>query len=225
MNSQQVEGIPRLRGYRLSLADPSYLVYRGLFSNLEKASDFAKGRLLDIGCGNKPYERMFEGKIEEYVGCDVVQSSENRADIICSASQIPLDASSFDTILCTQVIEHVADPSALLQEANRLLRAGGVLLLSGPMYWPLHEEPFDFFRFTKYGFCSLLEKTGFSVLSINSNGGKWAFCGQVLIHTLQGTRLYKTPFIKAINRIFSTLDDRRTDSVNTINYVVVARKS
>ncbi len=224
MNSQRIEGIGRLRGYSLSITEPYYLHFRSLFSDLEKASRFATGRLLDIGCGNKPYETMFEGKISEYVGCDIVQSSERRADVICPATLIPLKDASFDTILCTQVIEHVADHRALLQEAHRLLRCGGVLILSGPMYWPLHEEPYDYFRFTKYGFSSILENAGFRVHSIESNGGKWAVCGQVLIHTLQGTRLNRRIIIELINRLFSFLDDRRRTYSNTMNYVIVALK-
>jgi SAM-dependent methyltransferase len=224
MESYRTEGIARLRGYGLSMSDPSYLHLRSLFADLEKASSFAHGRLLDIGCGNKPYEKMFEGKISEHVGCDIVQSSEQRADVLCPATQIPLDDASFDTILCTQVIEHVADHRALLQEAHRLLRNGGVLILSGPMYWPLHEEPYDFFRFTKHGFRSILENAGFKVNSMESNGGKWALCGQVLIHTFEETRLYRRSMIHLINKAFSFLDDRWPNYVNTMNYVVVAYK-
>lgn len=225
MNSLRTEGIARLGGYSLNINDPYYLHSRGLFAELEKASSFAKGRLLDIGCGNKPYEKMFDGKISEYVGCDIVQSSNQRAEIICPATQIPADDATFDTVLCTQVIEHVADHRALLHEAFRLLRSDGVLILSGPMYWPLHEEPYDFFRFTQYGFRTLLESVGFTVLSIASNGGKWALCGQVLIHTLEGTKLHRPSIIHLINRLFSFLDDRGLAHSNTINYVVVASKS
>jgi SAM-dependent methyltransferase len=225
MGSQRAEGVARLRGYSLSLSDPYYLHFRSLFADLEKASRFAKGRLLDIGCGNKPYERMFEGRISEHVGCDIVQSSEQRADVLCPATQIPLNDASFDTILCTQVIEHVADHRALLQEANRLLRNGGVLILSGPMYWPLHEEPYDFFRFTKHGFRNIVENAGFVVRSTEGNGGKWALCGQVLIHTFEGTKLYRRSIIRLINRVFAFLDDRGPSFINTMNYVVVAYKS
>jgi SAM-dependent methyltransferase len=224
MDSRRIDGVGRLRGYSLCIRDPYYLHFRSLFSDLEEASRFANGRLLDIGCGNKPYETMFEGVVSEYVGCDIVQSSEQRADVICPATAIPLNDSSFDTVLCTQVLEHVADHRALLGEAHRLLRSGGVLILSGPMYWPLHEEPYDFFRFTMYGFRSILENAGFTIHSIESNGGKWALCGQVLIHTFERTKLHRRSIIWLINRVFSFLDDRRKDCTNTMNYVIVAYK-
>ena len=225
MELSRDEGLGRLKDLQLDLDNPYFLHYRSLFSDLQKASTHANGRLIDIGCGNKPYEGMFAGRISEYVGCDVVQSSESRVDVICEATAIPLPNATFDTVLCSQVIEHVADHRGLLREAFRLLRNGGVLILSGPMYWPLHEEPYDFFRFTEHGLRYLLSDVGFEVDLLQSNGGKWATCGQVLVHTIQASRRANRPFvIRSINRIFAYLDDRRTDFANTMNYVVLASK-
>jgi len=216
--------LARLSDYRTDRYDQYFLVYRRLFADLEKAATSARGALLDIGCGNKPYEKMFQGKVSSYTGCDVVQSSEQKVDIICPATVIPVPAAHFDTVLCTQVIEHIADHQALLGEAHRVLRSKGVLILSGPMYWHLHEEPHDFFRFTEYGFRYLLEKAGFEQIEITPNGGKWALCGQVLIHCLTGTRFFRRHSIALINRVFSYLDDRYPESKNPLNYVVVARR-
>jgi SAM-dependent methyltransferase len=223
MNPRE-NGIARLNDFRVDASHPYFLHYRSLFSDLQKASAHAHGKLLDIGCGNKPYEKMFAGRITEYIGCDVVQSSDRRVDIICPATQIPLSDASFNTILCTQVIEHVADHRELLREAFRLLQKNGVLILSGPMYWPLHEEPYDFFRFTEHGLRHLLESIGFRIDKITSNGGKWATCGQMIIHTIQGTRLERQFLIRIINRMFAYLDDRRPIFSNPMNYVIVARK-
>ncbi len=224
MQDAPPELLARLSDYKTNLRDPHFLVYRGLFADLEKAAASAQGALLDIGCGNKPYEKMFQGKISSYTGCDVVQSSEQKVDIICPATAIPVPAASFDTVLCTQVIEHVADHRALVGEAHRVLRSKGVFIISGPMYWPLHEEPHDYFRFTKHGLRYLLEKAGFEQIEITPDGGKWALCGQVLLHCLTGTRCFKRFTFPFINRLFSYLDDRYPDPQNPLNYVAVARK-
>lgn len=218
------EKLARLSVCQTDLSDPSYLVYRTLFADLEKAASHATGALLDIGCGNKPYESMFKGRVTSYTGCDVVQSSDDRVDILCPATAIPLPDGSFNTVLCTQVIEHVADHGALLREAHRLLAPGGVVILSGPLYWPLHEEPHDYFRFTEYGLSYLLTKAGFEQMKITPNGGNWAVCGQVLIHTLQRTPLRNRFARRLINYIFAALDDHFPDKTNTLNYVAVARK-
>jgi hypothetical protein len=90
------------------------------------------------------------------------------------------------------------------------------------MYWPLHEEPYDFYRFTKYGFTYILEKAGFKIIEINSNGGKWAVAGQALIHALHPTipnikgfkgNVIRTIFnafggIRTINRLFYYIDNK-----------------
>ena len=216
--------LARLSNPTTDLADHWYLVHRKLFADLKMAAAHASGALLDIGCGNKPYESMFQGQISSYTGCDVVQSSDERVDVICPATAIPLPDGSFGTVLCTQVIEHVADHQSVLREAYRLLAPDGVLILSGPMYWPLHEEPYDYFRFTEYGLSHLLTTIGFQQLLIIPNGGKWATCGQVFIHTLEGTRLANRLTIRLINSVFGFLDDRFPDRKNPLNYVVIARK-
>ncbi|MGC2700891.1 MAG: class I SAM-dependent methyltransferase, partial [Candidatus Acidiferrales bacterium] len=165
-------------------------------------------------------------RIDEHIGCDVVQSSDSRADVMCLATDLPFMDGSYDTVLVTQVIEHVADHRSLLREAFRVLKSGGIMILSGPMYWPLHEEPYDFFRFTEHGLRFLLETTGFSDIEIVADGGHWALCGQVLVHTISATRLQRYKFlIAAINRMFAYLDDRRPTRDNPMNYVAIARKS
>jgi SAM-dependent methyltransferase len=224
MNDRE-RGVGRLNDYHVDVSHAWFLHYRSLFSDLEKASLRSHGKMLDVGCGNKPFAGMFERRVSEHIGCDVVQSSESRADVICLATDLPFTNSSYDTVLITQVIEHVADHQSLLREAFRVLRGGGVLILSGPMYWPLHEEPHDFFRFTEHGLRFLLQRTGFVEIEVVNNGGHWALCGQVLIHTLSATRLggYES-LVRTINRVFAYLDDRRPTRDNPMNYVAVAEK-
>jgi SAM-dependent methyltransferase len=216
--------LDRLSSLSTGYKDPFFLHHRRLFEALMRAAKFAQGNLLDIGCGNKPYETVFRPSVKTYVGCDIAQSSLRRVDLICDATAIPLPDESVDTVLSTQTLEHVADHRALLIEAFRLLRPGGVLILSAPMYWCLHEEPYDFFRFTSYGLRHLLTATGFEVVDLQANGGCWSVCGLALIHALQTTRLQSGKLVCLINWLFSKLDDRNQSPQNTSNYVVIARK-
>jgi SAM-dependent methyltransferase len=184
-NINREENIPRLKSHIVPIDNPNYLVYESFHYELLKCiNKYTKGRLLDIGCGNKPYFDIAYSLTDEYIGCDIIQSSENKVDIICDACDLPFDNSSFDTILLTQVIEHISDFHKVIDESFRVLKHGGHLIISGPQYWPLHEEPFDYYRFTKYGFEYFLTKSGFNLKETLSNGGKWALCGQALLHAL-----------------------------------------
>ncbi|WP_414661862.1 class I SAM-dependent methyltransferase [Horticoccus sp. 23ND18S-11] len=220
----RIEGLQRLNDASLSLSHVYYLHLRTLFPAIIDCAQLAHGDLLDIGCGNKPYEQHFKPSITSYTGCDVIQSSANKVDIICPATDIPLPERSFDTVLCTQVLEHVAEPRRVIAESFRLLRKNGTMLLTCPMYWPLHEEPFDFFRYTTHGLRYIFEEAGFSIESIHGNGGKWATCGQAIQHAIQGGRLDRRSIRKLINRIFAHMDDKYPDQKNTMNYILIARK-
>ena len=209
----------------VDISNHYYLVYKPLIRDIIYAiNNYSIGRVLDLGCGNKPYKKLFEGKCDEYIGCDIVQSSENCVDIICEATNIPQANNSFDTIFCTQVIEHVDDHNKLLEEMYRLLKPNGHVILSGPMYWHIHEAPHDFFRFTKYGFKYIFEKQQFEIMETLANGGKWATFGQMVIHTFPKF-LVKFKFFRKLNNLFfSYLDTKYYYEYNTMNYVVIAKK-
>lgn len=232
------ETLSRLSSVKTGISDCYYLTYKFLFQNLKVAIEMnAKGDVLDIGCGNKPYLSFFGKNINSYVGCDIAQSDKNLVDIICKATDIPLQDESKDTIFSTQVIEHVSDHKKMLAEAFRILKPGGVLIISGPMHWEHHEEPYDFFRFTKYGFEYILSERGFDRILVSPCGGKWALSGQVLLNSIRSSidkKGIKRKIAKAlylvfgvkwiVNIIFGWLNKVDPDYSATLNFVVVARK-
>lgn len=236
---ERVQNLLRLENVEeINISNPNYLVYLSFHRELKAAiQKYAKGKVLDIGCGNKPYESWFEGRIEKYIGCDIVQSSSNRVDVLCLANKIPLENENFETVFSTQAIEHIEDFQGMVEEAYRVLKSGGFFILSGPFYWHLHEEPHDFYRFSKYGFKYILEKAGFEVLEINENGGAWATLGLMINHTFSFQNAKANKVVKGlkciyrklkltifVNRLFRYLDSKDFNSINTINYVVVATK-
>lgn len=217
------EHLARLSRFYTDRNDHYYLHYRSLHALLLRAAQFAHGTLLDIGCGNKPYSEIFT-EVTKYIGCDVVQSNEHLVDVISVGIELPFPTEVFDTVFSTQVLEHVAEFQQLLNESFRVLRPNGHIILSAPMYWHLHEEPHDFFRYTQYGLKYILEKAGFQVVQIMPNGGKWALLGQVFLHTIQGTIVHRNLTIRIVNRVFAWLDEKYPNEINTINYVAVAVK-
>lgn len=225
MENERLQNLPRFNNLDIKSSHPNYLSYYHLIKSLKSTlKKYTSGRVLDIGCGNKPYAPFLNEKVEEYIGCDVVQSSFGCVDYICLADNIPLESETFNAVISTQTIEHVGNYQGMLTEAYRLLAKGGYCIISGPMYWPLHEEPYDFHRFTKYGFEFELKRVGFEIIEINPNGGQWALFGQVFFQTMPNW-LLKPKFIKRVfNRLFLFLDLKYPNFSNTMNYVVVAKK-
>lgn len=220
----RIENLDRLETVEISKLNRNYLHYKYLFADLKSAINrFGHGKILDIGCGNKPYKSYFND-YESYIGCDIIQSSRNEVDIISEATNIPLSDSYFDTIFTTQTIEHVFEHRKMVEEAYRLLKKNGYIIISGPMYWPHHEEPYDFYRFTKHGLRAILEAAGFEVIEIKSNGGKWPLWGVTTIQTLPSWITNLKLFKYSINSLCEFMDVRDNESNNTMNFVVVARK-
>lgn len=232
------EGLARISSVHLKKNRADYIVMYYLIEDLKTAiGKYANGQVLDIGCGNKPYEQLFANKATGYVGCDVVQSDKNKVDVICEATNLNFPDAQFDTVFSTQVIEHVNDPFKMMQEANRVLKQNGLVIVSAPFTWQLHEEPYDFYRYSKYGLKAMFEQKGFEVLEIKANGGKWAAIFQMNINMVYSTFNKKGLFVKLLkglfinlhftallNRIAIWVDKKHHDELLTLNYVIIARK-
>lgn len=152
---------------------PLFIIKKLQLSLLKRYSGYLKGKLLDIGCGNKPYKKFLE--CTEYVGLDTDEKVS--PDIVGDVTNLPFEDETFDSILCTEVLEHIPDITKALQEMYRVLRKDGNIYLTVPMYWCLHYEPNDYYRFTKYGLKYLLENTGFTVEKIERIGGIFSLIG------------------------------------------------
>jgi SAM-dependent methyltransferase len=155
----------------------AYLERHSLVRALEELRGVVRpGVILDVGCGLKPYERLLCPAGSRYWGIDYPVTmagsyrDATRADAFADCARLPVRSGACDTVVNTQVLEHVPDPAGFLRELGRVLRAGGVLLISAPMAWPLHEEPYDFYRYTIHGLRQLLSGAGFEVLEERSRG-------------------------------------------------------
>jgi SAM-dependent methyltransferase len=219
------------RRFKSTYLHPCFIARSSLSNILREYAKHCKGVLLDVGCGEKPYETLFFGRVHEYVGLDLSRSDINKADIFADGLHLPFASASFDAVLCTEVIEHVPEPGVLLHEVNRVLKEKGILLLSAPLVWGLHAEPHDFFRFTKYGLKHLMKKTNFQVLKIQPTCGFWATYGQRLSDFLfqkYGKSLIGIAFILPICAFIQflsmILDKAFGQEGEPLDYVVVASK-
>jgi SAM-dependent methyltransferase len=165
----------RLTGSRLT--DPYYISHSTLSAAIRRVGQQVSADwLLDIGCGTKPYRGYLSA--QHYIGIDLPTYGPQAADLFGSALQLPFRDVSYDAVLCTEVLEHVPDPNRLFREIARLLEPGGVLILTTPQTWGLHLEPFDYFRYTRYGLETLATSAGLDVQSVQPTCGVWATLGQ-----------------------------------------------
>ena len=134
-------------------------------------------RILDAGAGECVYRPMFEGR--RYVAVDrgVGDGAWDYGKLDASADleKLPFADGTFDWVLCTETLEHVARPARVLAELRRVLKPGGDLALSVPFLQPLHQEPHDYYRYTPYALRLLLGEAGFEVQRIRAAGGFFTF--------------------------------------------------
>jgi SAM-dependent methyltransferase len=155
---------------------------------MKAVSSLAGGRMLDVGCGDKPYEKFFRPYVSEYVGIEheatysSTQSAgrRGRPDLVYDGRTLPFENASFDTVMSVQVLEHTPEPQRLVDEMSRVLRAHGTLILTAPFSFRLHEEPHDYFRYSPHGLRSMLARSGLEVIELRAQGALFS----VLAHKI-----------------------------------------
>ena len=198
----------------------TYLSAVMLENSLRACGQFVRGATLDVGCGLRPYEKTFFAGASRYTGADYL-SDRSRPDVVCSALDLPFADGQFETVVSTEVLEHVSDPLRALCEMRRVLRPRGCLVLSTPMHWPRHEVPYDFFRYPYDGLLYLLKSSGFEVVKMYNRGRSYAFVGQVIQHVQP---VAARPFNWLLNSFFLWCDRHLKHDTITMGWTVVARK-
>ncbi|AYD48049.1 class I SAM-dependent methyltransferase [Arachidicoccus soli] len=203
MNYSQVP-----KEFNPSLVAPNYLTRQGLLKAISKNVPSLKGRMMDFGCGAKPYQSLFS--VEEYIGVDYAgegHSHENEnVDVFYNGKVIPFENEYFDAVFSTEVFEHIFNLNEILKEIYRVLKPGGRLLITCPFSICEHEIPNDFARYTSFAIKHILEENGFEVLlqdkigcSITTVFQLW----EMYIHQNIAPRLQKIPVIRSVFRIIT----------------------
>lgn len=156
--------------------NPFYIIRGQLYKAIKRNVHYIKGDVLDFGCGSKPYISIFN--VNSYTGLDYETevSSKNQnlsADVFYDGKTIPFGDNHFDAAFSSEVLEHVFNPDEILPEIHRVLKPGAHLMLSCPFFWPEHEQPYDYARYSSFGLKHLMEKNGFEVVHYEKTGSYW----------------------------------------------------
>lgn len=162
---------------------------------------YITGRVLDVGGGEvHRYKNLFS--CDTYTCMDVYEGVG--VDVVGSADAIPFENESFDSIVCTQVFEHLAFPEKSAQEISRVLKKGGYVLITVPQWNELHEEPNDYWRYTRFGISALFERNGFETIHYEQRGGFYTTLAQMHTRfTIDKYDLHHKPFIgRCMSKLF-----------------------
>lgn len=190
-----------------------------------------RGRLLDAGAGKLSYRHLVKPLCDEYKSMDFNQTHPE-LDYLSDIQSMPLKNETFDTVLSAEVLEHVPDPEKALREIHRVLKPGGKLVISIPHLMYMHNEPNDFYRYTKYGLRTLLERVGFIVEYLEPSGSIFSFLQGIIATTVVGL-VYRIPilwpivfFISKYTSKLAIWFDNRTDKkkIFALHFIAVARK-
>jgi SAM-dependent methyltransferase len=199
-------------------SSPTYAVRAPLAAWLRREASARPGpyRVLDVGCGVKPYYPFFAEAASEYVGVDVVENPA--ADLQGAVESLPVDDASFDLVLCLQVLEHANDPPQAVRELRRVVAPGGRVLASTHGVQVYHPAPVDLWRWTHAGLDRLFrDNASWSSLAVTPASGTTACLGMLVsIYVDLLSRRAKVPpvgraLVGGINRAAAAIDRRSGD--------------
>lgn len=181
--------------------------------------------VLDFGCGEKPYEVYFDGRVKEYVGLDIADSPEHNEGVnrtIAQGDRIPFDDGHFDAILSTQVFEHIRDPLFYGAEFFRVLRPGGIALVSSAFAWEYHPYPSDYWRITEDGYRLIFTDFAGIDFDVDTNSLQTSLQSFNFVLERRGVKM-KLPY-RVINRLVARVDRQKGDRNLPANIFVHLKK-
>jgi SAM-dependent methyltransferase len=179
-----------------------YQIYRTLLQEQIKIfGHYMSGHVLDAGSGSySRYKHMLSCK--SIVRMDLVAGSN--VDVVSSVDSMPFQDNEFDAVLSTQVFEHLEYPEKAAAEICRVLKPGGYVLVTVPQWNELHEEPHDYWRYTRFGIKTLFERNGFSVVDYGQCGGFFSTRAQMTMrYLIDRFQLYRRWWSRFVSPFFN----------------------
>lgn len=181
----------------------TYIARRSILEALRSQLVNFRGTVLDVGCGQMPYKPLVlssPSRAARYIGLDLKDNIYRKPDLEWDGSTIPLQDGSVDCAMATEVFEHCSDPEMVMRECLRVLKPGGLIFLTVPFLWPLHDVPYDEYRYTPFALERHLRTAGFEQIKATALGGWDRSLAQMI-----GLWIVRRPMPSRKRAILSTL--------------------
>lgn len=197
---------------------------------------YCSGRTVDVGSGHAKYKDLIKHYCDEYVSVDNLSSEYQfdnggfKPDIVSDVLNMPFKNEEFDTVICTEVLEHVKNPFALFKEISRILKSGGYLILSSGWASSYHKEPKDYWRFSKDAYAVLCGEVKFELVKIHKKGGLFSCLLYFINRNIDLNSKYAKKVKSLLYPLFRTLEilaekfDFLVKTEDTIGHLIVAKK-
>lgn len=183
----------------------NYFIARGISYGIKENANYMKGKMLDFGCGTKPYRSLF--KVDQHIGVDIEKPAtdyserKSAVDKFYDGRSIPFDNEYFDSVFSSEVLTHIFHADEIIMEICRVLKNGGYILFTVPFVWKENEQPYDSVRYTSFGIKHLLEKHGFDIVVQQKKGNYVTVAGQLFNDCLFSS----LPKIGIVRMVFTLL--------------------
>ncbi len=194
---------------------------------------YIRGNLIDIGCGYSPYKAILSKNVSKYEGIDIIPYNEDVTYLGNILVKNPFRENQFDCAISFEVLEHIPNFDHFLKQIHKIIKPNGYFIISVPHLSRLHEEPFDFYRFTKYGLIEIFTRNRFDIVEIASKGSLLSFLGHQ-VSNLFVSAFWQIPLLKYVvlflNFLLITVPSFWVDRVFDKNgifaqgYILVAKK-
>lgn len=195
---------------------------------IKYALKYVRGRTLDLGAGRAKYKDIITQVSKEYIASD--KFSDDNIDVVCDIENTLFKDDYFDTIVCTEVLEHLPNPRGAVKEMQRILKSGGTAIIAVPFMTPFHEDPKDYFRYTTSGLETIFSSNDFATIEKGYYGKRFTVIAQfaefIYFNPYREKKgVFSRRFMKLIYLLANFLDRFVKDEIVYAQCYIIAKKN